>query len=282
MDISAIMIHVDASPQSAARLSHAAAIATAFHATLIGLLSQNAYTPAGADHLHDAKHVRSGIAADLTANCEAARRAFDTATEHLPVAVDWRVGEGTPIDAMHCEGRLADLIIVGQPAPGEVSASATRRFIELTIVGAGPPVLVLPPDGRIAAAPWPYASAMVAWSGTRESARALRSALPFLRLAQRVSLVSCPPDGLGRHPGTSPPSYAMSWLSRHGVKATLTEMIVHQSGSLGDALLELTARRKADLLVCGEYGRRFMRDNVLGRVADTLLSKSPIPTLFAC
>ena len=55
MDISAIMIHVDASPQSAARLSHAVAIATAFHATLIGLLSQNADDSAGTDRHHDGK-----------------------------------------------------------------------------------------------------------------------------------------------------------------------------------------------------------------------------------
>jgi nucleotide-binding universal stress UspA family protein len=258
------------------------AIATAFHATLIGLLSQNADDSAGTDRHHDGKGVRRDIAADLTVNCDAARLAFDTATEHLTVAVDWRVGEGTPIDAMHCEGRLADLIIVGQSAPGEVGASATRRFIELTIVGTGPPVLVLPAGGRIAAAPWPYASAMVAWSGTRESAQALRSALPFLRLAQRVDIVCCLSDGPVRQPGDSPPSYAMSWLSRHGMKPTLTEMIVHQSGNIGDALLELTARRKADLLVCGAYGRGVLRGGVLGRVADTVLNKSPIPTLFAC
>lgn len=277
-----IMIHVDASPQAGARLLHAAAIATTFHASLIGLLSQKADDPDGTDSHQDGKHVRHGIAADLAANCDAARQTFDSATEHLAVTVDWRVGEGTPIDAMHCEGRLADLIIIGQSAPGAAGASATRRFIEMTIVGTGPPVLVLPATGETMAAPWPYASAMVVWSGTRESARALQGALPFLRLAQRVDIVSCLHAGLERHPSASPPRYAISWLSRQGVKAALRETIAPQSASVGDALLELAARRKADLLVCGEYGRGVMPDDVLRRITDTLLNKSPIPALFAC
>ncbi|HBD37394.1 MAG TPA: universal stress protein UspA, partial [Cupriavidus sp.] len=88
MDISAIMVHVDASQSVEARLCHAVALAGSFNATLIGLLSLSADEPAWVYRTADGRRERQAYAPDLGAACEAAREAFDIATEAATFAVD--------------------------------------------------------------------------------------------------------------------------------------------------------------------------------------------------
>lgn len=275
MDISAIMVHVDTSGHAPVRLSHAAALANAFHATLIGLLSAQ---PVDA--------VSTVCPAD---DHDATRRLFESATERAGLAVDWRIGEGTALDAIHCEGRLADLIVLSRPDPAESGAAAMRRFVEAAIVDIGPPVLVIPPGPLVSLSVWPYVSVIVCWSGNRASARALRDALPVLRQARHVTIACCTPvDARGQ--GVAPASYAITWLARRGIRAALVELLARSSTDIGHTLLDLAVRRRADLLVCGAgghpgepvAGHETQRAHWHDDVAAALISRSPIPALFAC
>jgi nucleotide-binding universal stress UspA family protein len=74
MDISAIMVHVDASQSVEARLCHAVALAGSFNATLIGLLSLSADEPAWVYRTADGRRERQAYEPDLGAACEAARK----------------------------------------------------------------------------------------------------------------------------------------------------------------------------------------------------------------
>ncbi|MEN7531412.1 MULTISPECIES: universal stress protein [unclassified Cupriavidus] len=266
MEISAIVVHVDASTHATARLSHAVALACALPATLVGLLPQRGLTPDAA----------------FFADCESSRVAFETATAGAPIAVDWRVGEGTSLEAMQCEGRLADLIIVSQPCAGEAHRLVdTPPFAEGTILEAGPPVLVIPRTHDAAPTQaWPYPRVMVAWSGTRESARAMRDALPLLRRAQHVALVCCIPVSRHRHTNLAPASYALTWLARRGVRACLIGLRGDAHASPGNALLATARTARTDLLVCGAPASD-KAVGKLGGIASTLLEQSTIPALFA-
>lgn len=261
MDISAIVVHVDASSYAATRVAHAVALASSFQATLIGLLPQCGPSP-GATFFTD---------------CESSRKAFEVATANTSIAVDWRVGEGSPVEAMQCEGRLADLIVLSQPANDDPRhLPETRQFVEATILGAGPPVLVVPLSVAAPQRGWPYARVVVAWSGTRESARALRDALPILSRAQHVALICCIPWTLGAVPA----SYALTWLARRGIRAGRIDLAGATNLSAGRALVATAAAAHADLLVCGAQARQCTPDG-LAAVAATVLDESPIPTLFA-
>jgi len=281
MDISTIMVHVDASHTVEARLSHAVALARSFNATLIGLLSLSADEPAWVYHAADGRRERQAFEPDLAAACEAARQAFDLATEAATFPVDWRVGEGAPRDAIQCEGRLADLLIVGRPERTEPGTEVARHFVETAILSSGRPVLVVPQGPPQGSPDFPYGAVMVAWNGTRESARALHDALPLLRRAAQVDVVSCIPPEARRQAAISPPAYATTWLARHGVHAATIELVLERSAGIGDALLAVATQRRADLLVCGAYGRGLLREEWLGGVTDTLLRSATIPTLFS-
>lgn len=51
-------------------------------------------------------------------------------------------------------------------------------------------------------------------------------------------------------------------------------------GSPADAILQVAADSRADLLVMGTHGRSSSRASVLGSVAEAVTQKSPIPVLL--
>ncbi|RLK45650.1 universal stress protein [Cupriavidus plantarum] len=282
MSFAAMLVHVDEAEGTSARLTQAVALAEGFHAALIGLLSVGANESAWVYRHADGRRERQAPERSVAEACEQARHSFDTATETATFPVDWRVGEGAPEEAMLCEGRLADLLIVGQPrAIREDSGMmfrAQRRFVASVILGAGRPVLVLPRDARVSTN---GTRVVVGWNGSRESARALHDALPWLTRAESVDVVQVLQARRHQRFEASPGSYAVAWLSRHGIHAALTELVTEASAEVGALLLNFAHRRGADLIVCGAYGQGRLREDILGGVTDTLLRHTQVATLLA-
>ena len=77
----------------------------------------------------------------------------------------------------------ADLVVLSQRDPQETDG-APRHFIERLLVGSGTPLLFVPHADTLPlladGAPRCGQCVLVAWSAARESARALRDALPLL------------------------------------------------------------------------------------------------------
>ena len=123
-------------------------------------------------------------------------------------------------------------------------------------------------------------NAVVAWNGSREAAVALHAALPALRRASRVTLVSF------RHPRDEEeddrqPSAAdmLQFLSRHGIQATFERNVT--GIDVADALLSRVAELGAELLVMGGYGHSRLRELVLGGVTRQILAQMTVPVLTA-
>ena len=115
---------------------------------------------------------------------------------------------------------------------------------------SGRPALVVP---YIGAAPEPLRRILVAWNGSREAARAVHDALPFLLAAERTTVLIVDPQAQGREVGEQPGADLAAHLARHGVRV---EVKTVPGGGLaaGDAILAQAADDGADLLVMGGYG----------------------------
>ncbi|MBH9554115.1 universal stress protein [Inhella gelatinilytica] len=179
----------------------------------------------------------------------------------------------------------ADLLVIRQPeSEAGLGAGLTARLL----VSALCPVLVLPHVG----APVQIGdSILVAWSHQRESGRALRDALPLLRGARTVEVLSLQ-DGASASPGWTE---MQGWLGRQGLAATCTRLPAHSEGSMTDrlrrgwepdasvaeTLLNRAADSGADLIVCGAYGHSRAWELVLGGVTQTLLRSMTVPVLFS-
>lgn len=278
-----IMLLLDASRQAYHRLAIAARLAVRHDALLIGMLAQPLPGPA------NASAGEAGCAADLAPQEESAevmRHAFEGETEALPIATQWRRCVGSPLAIAEGEARLADLLVVGQQDPSEIRPDLPRGFVDAMILGSGRPVLVVPAHGWFSTV---GSRVLVAWNGSREAARAVHDALPILRQAESVTLVSCAesetvgPAVRQRENGrpSSPARYPQAWLERQGVTAATVSLAYIDGSDVGERLLSLAADRNMDLIVAGAYGHSRAREQILGGVTRTLLRAMTVPVLFS-
>lgn len=179
--------------------------------------------------------------------------------------------------------RATDLLVLSQPEPGRgLSLEAMARIL----VQSSCPVLLVP---FIGPAPTLGQSVLLAWSGSRESARALNDALPWLRAARQVELLALDEE--------APPAWdaVQAHLRRHGVplqprllpltrEPSLGERLARvwsPDASVAETLLSRAADSGADLIVCGAYGHPRAWELVLGGVTRELLQSMTVPVLFS-
>lgn len=144
------------------------------------------------------------------------------------------------------------------------------------LLSARLPCILLPPrwSGGLA-----FDRIVIGWNGSFESARALRSALPLLRLARQVVLV----NGELRTPDehstgvTEPDPFA--YLVQHGVAAKLHHIQVPPDEA-GLALLRHAHVLRADLLVMGAYGRSRIRERLLGGATRYVMANADMPVFM--
>ncbi|MBL8327443.1 MAG: universal stress protein [Rubrivivax sp.] len=215
------------------------------------------------------------------------------------IAVDLRFVGGEPIEALQSFARTSDLLITAQRDPTTDEGLSTGQSARL-LVGSACPVLNVPYVGLVSgnsgpSDALPLRRALLAWSDTRESARAVRDALPLLSRADHVELVSFATDAQGD--GASQRASlekVVAYLARHGVKAQPTLLRQGESsagermrrGSVPDvhvaeALLSHAADTQADFIVMGGYGHSRLWELVLGGVTRTMLETMTVPVLMS-
>ena len=182
--------------------------------------------------------------------------------------------DAIPGEARYELARLArhfDLTIIGQPRErnGEDALMAEAALFE-----SGRPVLFVP---RIQTRAPTLNKIVVAWDGSRTSARALADAQPMLEKARAIDVISIADPRLGYKelPGFNITRH----LSRHGLNAELKRLPM--SGDVGETLLSYAADAGADLLVMGGYGHSRLREFVLGGTTRTILQSMTLPLLMS-
>ena len=176
------------------------------------------------------------------------------------VAFDIIKYEINPLEAMLQAANLADLVVVSRHC----------GFAGDLVVESKAPVLVL---GKTTAE-FPLSSAAVAWDGSAEAARALRSAAPLLEDCQKVVVLTVTADA----PSGFPPSDALRYLARHGIKAELIELA--KGNSVEETLAEAAAHHHAQLLIMGGYGHSRVREFLFGGVTRYFIEDAAGPALF--
>ncbi len=278
-----ILVHLDASPRSAERLSIAHRLAQASDASLTALyavLPMLLSTPwATVDGMASAMPMLEEVDREQRAS---ARAIFEREAEGGDIA--WAEAGIDGLQATLLDQALyADLLVLGQTDPRDTRAGALPPdMVPTLITDSGKPALVVPYAGHFAGG---FAGSLdvadgvvlVAWKPTRESARAVSAALPWLRRAAQVHLAGpSEPDDQGR----MPVARLQAWLRDQGVTAPVQ---VHCIGrdSVGDELLSLASDVGADLLAMGCYGHSRAREFVLGGVSQTVLRSMTLPVLMA-
>ena len=115
----------------------------------------------------------------------------------------------------------------------------------------------------------------VAWNGTGEGAAAVQAALPWLREAQAVRILSA-----AEYQRNGPPARDLAnYLALHGIKA---EMATFRplDREVGAGMLAAAREFGADLLTMGAYSHSRLRQLILGGVTRHVLENADLPVMM--
>lgn len=121
-------------------------------------------------------------------------------------------------------------------------------------------------------------SAVVAWDGGFQAARAVRAALPLLRDTSKVAIVQ-DPDGLDVSANApANPDRLRNYLTTHGV--TVEAVLEAKGRKVGPAILDAARDFGAALLVAGAYRHARLQEAIVGGATRTFLRDGAGPHLL--
>jgi nucleotide-binding universal stress UspA family protein len=261
-------IFTDTGAEARARAAIALARHTGGHVACLQVTPLEAY--AGAD-LWAAPLMMSEVVDSIEQREADIRRATEARFADSGISWSYANTAGDLTRAIVAAARLADLIVLarvlragGRHAPVPLAGDVA--------VHASSPVLAVPAELETFD---PAGPALVAWNGSAESAAALRAALPLLRAAASVTILTVGEDKVP----DLPPEAAIDYLLRHGVRAGHREL--PRVGSVGETLCGAFASPGGEWMAMGAYGHSRAREFLLGGVTRHMLEHAPRPVLLA-
>ena len=270
-----VMVHLDGTAADEVRLAAGNDIADVFHSHIVGLFL---------NVLPVLIVPEDGIGSMQSAELlNQARTASDKVEEKLsqrltrlqkPVELRrFDILNDTAGDVAAREARTADAFVALRP---NGASRGAEELVEGVLFGSGRHVWLLPTRKSAKAA---FDRILVAWNGSRESARALAEALPYLHKAKEAVVVVI--DETSATEGQAIVGKdAINHLRHHGITAVLHRAIVRDN-DIAATLIAEARRLKSDLIVMGGYGHSRLREWLLGGATYKLLHKSPVPLLIA-
>jgi len=155
-----------------------------------------------------------------------------------------------------------------------ISLAVDRGLIEAVLTDSGRPLIIVPQGCEVFAGE----RIIVAWDGSAKAARALNDALPFLRAASQVEVVSV--TGEKDLTNTVPGAEIAPHLARHGVKVNVLSLPV-QDGDVAETLRNHARLTRADMIVMGAYVHSRLRQMMLGGTTQSLLKDCPVPLFMS-
>ena len=277
MSYKSILVQVDHAKACPARVDAAIDLALRHeaHLTALYLIAE----PAGASFVRGylPPEILEAASAQAEQAAKDALARFSAAALRNQLSFDTRIDRGFDVELSEIFGlhaRYADLAVIGQDDP---EAPSLGHLPEQLVLSCGRPVLLIP---YIGAGKTLGQRVVVAWDASREAARAVRDALPILKQASSVSVVSVNPRPADFGHGDVPGADIALYLARHGVKVDV-QRIEARDLDVGNVLLSHVASEAADLLVMGGYGHSRLREIMLGGATQTILHDMTVPVLMA-
>ena len=172
----------------------------------------------------------------------------------------------------HC----SDLTVLTQANPSAPGSRRAQALVEEVVLYSARPTLILPYAGRFDTV---GSNVLVAWDDSREAARALSDALPLLRLAKHVQVLSWSENGTDDKALRARLDSLHQWLMRQGVSADVR--VETTDIDIANAMLSRAADLSTDLIVMGAYGHARWTERVLGGATRGLLATMTVPVLMS-
>ncbi|MGA2894887.1 MAG: universal stress protein [Xanthobacteraceae bacterium] len=183
----------------------------------------------------------------------------------------WLADAPSGHDFVGSYGRVFDMIVLARP--GDEWQSPSMITLESALFESGRPVLIAPPT----APPSLGTNILIAWNNSTEQARTMADAMPLLRGAQRITILTVEGATVA---GPSGEQMAHS-LKMNGVAAETVTMKPGGKRSAGDTILAKAEELGCDLIVKGAYTQSRLRQMIFGGTTRHILANAKLPVLMA-
>jgi nucleotide-binding universal stress UspA family protein len=168
-------------------------------------------------------------------------------------------------------GRVFDVIVMSRA--GRNTSGLRNRAINAGLFESGRPILLAPPSPPVEIG----ANVLVAWNRSTEQARATALAMPLLKKADRVTVLTV--IGGTEVPGPSAEQLVRNlWRNRIVAELKRAEL---GGKSTGEAILATAQSLGCDLLIKGAYTQSRLRQMIFGGATQHVLENAMIPVLLA-
>ncbi len=182
----------------------------------------------------------------------------------------WPRAEPAQDSFIGSRGRVFDLIVLGRPGPEPQNPRTPP--LEVALFDSGRPVLVVPQS-----APRTLArNVLVAWNRSTQQARTNAFALPLLRLAEQVTVLTVEGGTVSGPSGEE----AARHLQRNGIQATALT-VKRGARTPGEIILDHAASLGCDLLIKTAYTQSRLRQMIFGGATRHILANAALPVLMA-
>ncbi len=189
-----------------------------------------------------------------------------------PGAVAWAWLSSTPsgLDFVGSYGRVFDAIVLARP--GTEWQSPSMVTLKSALFESGRPLLIAPPVAPRSLG----TNVLIAWNRSTEQARATAFAMPILRLAERITILTVEGSTVAGPDGVE----LARTLKMNGITA---EPITVSPGkiSAGETILTKAAALGCDLIIKGAYTQSRLRQMIFGGTTRYVLANAKLPVLMA-
>jgi nucleotide-binding universal stress UspA family protein len=270
MSYRTILVHLDTGERRRQRLDLAFILAEKYDAHLVGFFGlEDLVIPPAPEAapmlLQSMLEVRREAAA-------AAEQEFrdKMSKEGYAAKSEWLATLGDGFAELQRRAKYADLVVAGQP---ERDGGVPPWFSRELVMAIGRPVLYVPRAGRFEDC---GERVLVLWNASREAARALEDAVPFLQRASEAEVVTFDE----RDDRQLPDPDVGAFLARHDARVTVAAQPA-PGIDIGSAILGRATENSADLIVMGAYSHSRLRELVLGGATRFVFESMSVPTLMS-
>ena len=268
MNLKDILVHIDQRPTCETRLRVALRLAGQQESQLTGIYV--------IPHPHLVAHQPNRL--ELAVQAE---NRFREAAASAGLTCDWicidslKTGLDT-VHALNLHAHYRDLLIISQTDEEAPDRAIPDNLPEKAVLGSGRPVLIVPYAGEFQ---HDYQRIVLAWRGGPESSRALHDAMPLLRKAKEIKVITVQGRG-GDEAYESHEADICKHMTRYRLPLSCEKRLVDNL-SVGDLLLNRCAEFGADLLVMGATNQSRRGYQTLGETGSHLLKCMTVPVLMS-
>jgi nucleotide-binding universal stress UspA family protein len=197
-------------------------------------------------------------------------KAFDAAATRYGVRNEQRLNRLAAADIPEnfaASARLKDLSLI----PVKPDDSQSEKIVERLIFGSGRPILMCPEEFAANLAVT-FGHAVIAWDHSAPAARAVADALPMLRVAARVRIITATDNKTLAELESG--AALVSHLAEHGIKASF-ETVKIGGSSVGKVFEAYVNANSIDLLIMGAYRHSRLNELVWGGATKTVIGRPP-------